>query len=386
MSRTLPALLLLALLSSACDRPEPAKFPDSGPLPLQTAPAEEIPVEPRPMPALDAALSERLTGLALRCVDVEYPNKLGQVLDGDAALLPPRVLHPAFFGCFDWHSAVHGHWALVRQLRTFPEHPQAEAMRAALRSHLSPENLVVERDYFRRPFSRTFERPYGMAWLLSLSAELRGWDDDDGRAMAAAMLPLEEEVIGLLTAFLPLQNHPVRVGTHTNTAYALAHAWDFAEVAGNDALRQQIQSRARDYYLADVACPLAYEPSGTDFLSPCLEEADLMRRVLPVEEFVPWLEAFLPDPAGDAFAPMRRPVEVLDLSDPYLVHLVGLNLSRAHCLQGIASALPGDHPWRPHLLDVAALHLEAGLADTFTDDYGGEHWLATFALRALTGP
>ncbi len=372
------ALLLLFAVVSACDPPEPTKFHDS-------VTPEETPMEPATMPALDVALSQRLAGLALRCVDTEYPNKLGQVLDGDAALLPPRVLHPAFYGCFDWHSSVHGHWALVRQLRAFPDHPDAEAIRATLRSHLSPANLLVERDYFRRPYSRTFERPYGMAWLLSLSAELRGWDDEDGRAMAQAIEPLEQEVVGLLSAFLPLQNHPVRVGTHTNTAYALSHAWDFAQVAENEALRQQITERSKSYYLADRACPLAYEPSGTDFLSPCLEEADLMRRVLSSEEYVPWLEAFLPDPRSDAFAPMRTPAEVLDLTDPYLVHLVGLNLSRSYCLQGIASALPEDHPWRPHLLDAAAVHAQAGLAETFTDDYGGEHWLATFAVRMLTG-
>jgi hypothetical protein len=242
----------------------------------------------------------------------------------------------------------------------------------------------VERDYFARPYSRTFERPYGMAWLLSLAAELRGWDDDDGRAMAQAILPLEEEVVGLLSAYLPLQNHPIRVGTHTNTAYALSHALDFAEVAGSEGLRLQIETRARGYYLADRTCPLAYEPSGNDFLSPCLEEADLMRRVLPEGEYVSWLEGFLPDPRSDAFEPMRQPAEVLDLTDPYLVHLVGLNLSRSYCLQGIAAGLPDDHPWRPALADAAALHAEAGLAETFTEDYGGEHWLATFAVRMLT--
>ncbi len=356
------------------------------PAPPEPATVAAAPAGPPPeMPVLTSESAVLFADLALHCIDTEYPNKTGQVLAGPDEVLAPRSLHPAFYGCFDWHSAVHGHWALVRQLEEVDGHPRAEAMRAALEPHLTEEVLAAELAYFQQPHHKTFERPYGWAWYLRLAAELRTWDDPDARRWAAAVRPLEDLIVERLIAFLPLQNYPVRVGTHTNTAYALTHALDYARAVEDRQLEQVVVQRAREYYLDDRACPADYEPSGTDFLSPCLEEADLMRRVLPQDEFVPWLEAFFPDPAGPSFAPLREPAVVLDLSDGYLIHLVGLNLSRAWCLRGVADALPADHPHRAVYLDSAARHAEAGLALVSTGEYGGEHWLATYAVYLLTG-
>jgi len=337
------------------------------------------------LPQLTPALASDLARLALDCIDTEYPNKPGNVLADEAGVLPPGQLHPAFYGCFDWHSAVHGHWALVRQLRVVADHPDSAEIRARLDEHLSAGALAAELAYFRQSHHKTFERPYGWAWLLRLVAELDAWDDPQARIWRGNLQPIEDEIVARLIAFLPLQNYPVRVGTHTNTAFALTHALDYARVVGNAELEARIVQRSREYYLGDRDCPTAYEPSGTDFLSPCLEEADLMRRVLPPAEFEPWLAAFLPDPGGPAMASLRQPAEVLDLSDPYLIHLVGLNLSRAWCLAGVASQLPPDHPSRDLYDRASADHAQAGMAKVFTDEYGGEHWLATYAVYLLSG-
>lgn len=369
-------LVLVSTLTVGCGRP-----------PTPPADPPEVPeAEPVRSPhVLHPELASSLSRLALDCIDTEYPNKPGNVLADAAGVLPPAQLHPAFFGCFDWHSAVHGHWALVRQLRIVPDHPEAGVIRARLDDHLSAEALAAELAYFEAPYHATFERPYGWAWLLRLAAELHTWDDPQAATWRANVRPLEDEIVERLIAFLPLQNYPVRVGTHTNTAFALAHALDYARAVGNADLEQRILARSREYYLDDRECPAAYEPSGTDFLSPCLEEADLMRRVLRPDEFEPWLEAFLPDPSGPGMASLREPAVVLDLSDPYLVHLVGLNLSRAWCMAGVASQLPEGHPTRAVFQAAAGDHADAGMGGVFTDEYGGEHWLATYAVYLLGG-
>ncbi len=376
MMNRLPVRCLCILLwMNACGSPPEVTVPS--PPPVDDAP-------PAPIPALTAQRAAPFVQLALHCIDTEFPNKPGQVLAGAGEVATPRELHPAFYGCFDWHSAVHGHWALVRQLREVPELAVAAEVRQRLDEHLAAEPLAAELAYQRQPHHRTFERPYGWAWLLRLVAELEAWDDVDGNRWRENLRPLEGEIVGLMRAYLPVQNYPVRVGTHTNTAFALTHMLDYARTVGDAEFEQQIVARSREYYLADRDCPAAYEPSGTDFLSPCLEEADLMRRVLPPEEFAPWLEAFFPDPSDAAFGPLREPAEVLDLSDPYLIHLVGLNLSRAWCLRGIAGALPAQHGYRDGLLHSAGEHAQAGLALVSTGDYGGEHWLATYAVYLLT--
>ncbi len=333
---------------------------------------------------LTAELAHAYAELALHCVDTEYPNKTGQVLAGDDEVLPPRALHPAFYGCFDWHSSVHGHWALVRQLRVVPDHPDQEAIRAALDRHLTVAAIAGEVAYFEQAHHRTYERPYGWAWLLRLAAELHASDDPDATRWAAALQPLEQVIVRRLTAFLPLQNHPIRVGTHSSTAYALTHALDYAREVGDEELESLIVRQSRDYYLDDRDCPLDYEPSGADFLSPCLEEADLMRRVLPPAEFEPWLAGFMPSLFATPPVVPLHPAEVLDLSDPKLIHLVGLNLSRAWCLEGLAATLGPDHPAQGALLTSAGAHTAAGMALVSTGEYGGEHWLATYAVYLLT--
>ena len=273
----------------------------------------------------------------------------------------------------------------MRPLRQVPDLAGAAEVRQRLDEHLAAEPLAAELAYQRQPHHRTFERPYGWAWLLSLVAELEAWDDLDANRWRENLRPLEGEIVTLMKAYLPVQNYPVRVGTHTNTAYALTHMLDYARAVGDGEFEGQIVQRSREYFLEDRDCPAGYEPSGNDFLSPCLEEADLMRRVLPAEEFAPWLEGFFPHPSDAGFAQLREPAEVLDMTDPYLIHLVGLNLSRAWCLRGIAGALPAQHPYRDGLQHAAAAHTDAGLALVTTGEYGGEHWLATYAVYLLSG-
>ncbi|MEO8699057.1 MAG: DUF2891 domain-containing protein [Kofleriaceae bacterium] len=318
-------------------------------------------------------MRSRFAQLALACVQRELPHKLDHVAT-DAAAVTPRVLHPAFYGCFDWHSAVHGHWLLVRLLRGEPI-SQAAAIRAALSANLTAGSLAVEAAYFT-PERRTFERPYGWAWLLQLATELHGWDDRDGVRWAAALQPLADVVIARYLGFLPVQQIPVRTGVHANTAFGLCFALDHARVVRHGELERLIVERALTYYAGDVAYPAAWEPSGEDFLSPALVEADLIRRVLPPARFASWLHAFLPEGLPAALA---TPVRVPDRSDPKLAHLDGLNLSRAWCLRAIAAALPAGDPLRGELATAAELHATAGLAHVATGDYAGEHWLASFA-------
>lgn len=330
------------------------------------------------------ALASKLVALSIQCVAREYPNKPSDVQSSHQDLLPPRALHPAFFGCFDWHSAVHGHWTLLRILKTFPKLPEADTIRAALSASLAPERIRGEVAYFANEHRRLFERPYGWAWLLRLAAELRTFDDVDARRWAAALLPLERKVVELTLGYLPRLSLPVRAGTHHSTAFALAHVRDYARVAGHRALLAAVDEAARRFFLSDRGCPTDYEPSGEDFVSPCLAEADLMRRVLPPAEMGRWLEGFLPPLASPKFQSMRAPPEVRDVKDAKLVHLIGLMFHRAWTLQGIAKALgPGD-PRGASLGQLATIHEYEGLRLLFTSDYGGSHWLATFAVFSLS--
>ncbi len=326
-------------------------------------------------PPLTLEQAERLAQLPLRCLQREFPNKPGETLAAPADIGSPRGLHPAFYGCFDWHSSVHGHWLLARLLKEFPGLKDAAAIRAVLAENLATENIRLEARYFQRAEEKSFERTYGWAWLLKLAAELRGWDDPLARELESGLRPLAGLIVERWLEFLPKLAYPVRVGEHANTAFAMAFAWDYAVAAGDAELKALLEKRARDFFLADRGCPLGWEPSGTDFLSPCLEEADLMRRVLPPKEFQPWLRKFLPQLADGRFA--LAPGIVSDRSDGKLVHLDGLNFSRAWCLYGLAR-LKG----LGHLRAVADAHLAHSLA-AVTGSYEGEHWLATFALLAL---
>ncbi len=333
--------------------------------------------------AIEPALAQDLSRLALDCVQKEYPNKIVHMLNADADAKTPRQLYPAFYGCYDWHSAVHGHWLLVRLLQLNPNAPFAAEARQKLGENLTEANLLTEAAYFRRG-DKGFERPYGIAWLLQLAAQLRQWDDPDGQRWAAAMVPLEQEAASRIREWLPNLAYPVRVGEHAQTAFAFGLIRDWAVQTGDTAMQALIDARSRHFYLRDVQCPLAYEPSGSDFFSPCLAEADLMRRVLPQAQFSQWLDDFLPQiPRHRADADWLVPGVVTDKSDGKLAHLDGLNLSRAWMLEGIASALPPGDARLPALNAAAARHREAGLA-AFTDmHYMGSHWLGSFATYLL---
>lgn len=318
--------------------------------------------------------------LALECVHREYPNKIAHVMGSDADAKPPRQLTPAFFGCYDWHSAVHGHWLLVRTVRLFPAGTSAAPARAALARSLTPQNITIEAAYLKGEGRASFERPYGLAWVLQLAAELRSWDDAQARQWSAALAPLELEAAARIETWLPKLRYPIREGEHDQTAFAFGLIWDWAEVTRNAAMKQLLQAKASEFYQRDLACPLGYEPSGQDFLSPCLAEADFMRRVLEPQRFAAWLTTFLPQIAADGSTAWLAPAEVTDRSDPKLAHIDGLNLSRAWMLEGIARGLPASDARRRSLNATAARHREVSLGAVSREHYVGSHWLGTFAL------
>lgn len=333
------------------------------------------------MIALDQA--SHFAKLALACVQRELPNSIAHMISDPSDVQRPRDLHPAFYGCLDWHSAVHGHWMLVRLLRTIPTLPEAAAIRAALDANVTADNIAAEVAYFARPRRQSFERTYGWAWLLQLAAELHGWDDDGARRWSAHLQPLTEAMVDRYLAFLPKQTYPIRTGVHPNTAFGLAFALDYARATGHAKLAALLVERATTYYAADRDVPAGWEPGGEDFFSPSLIEADLMRRVLPLDEFARWLDSFLPRGLPPSLA---QPAIVSDRSDPKLAHLDGLNLSRAWCLRAVASALPADDSMRDAFTAAADAHAAAGLAHVATGDYMGEHWLASFAVYLLGVP
>jgi hypothetical protein len=332
----------------------------------------------------DAKSGERFANLALACVHKEYPNKLSHSLNSDADVAPPRKLTPAFYGCFDWHSSVHGHWLLVRLVRTFPGASFVPAARGALRQSLTAQNIEQEAAYLRAEGRASFERPYGLAWLLQLVAEIREWDDPQAREVAANLRPLEQAAIERVSNWLPKLSNPIRIGEHNQTAFAMGLMLDYARQAHNEKFAELIASKARQFYLKDRECPLTYEPSGEDFLSPCLGEADLMRRVLPQREFAKWLGTFLPQIPGMSKSGWLTPVVSPDPSDPKLAHLDGLNLSRAWMLEGIASALPTNDKRLAQLGQAGDAHKHAGLAAVTGEHYEGGHWLGSFAVYLVT--
>jgi hypothetical protein len=333
---------------------------------------------------LPVETAARLADLALECVAKEYPNKISHVLDSDTDAQPPRKLTPAFFSCYDWHSSVHGHWLLARLTRLHPEAPFAARAREALAKSLTAENLATEAAYLGRKGRETFERPYGLAWLLTLARELREWDDPQARAWAAALVPLERASVARLAEWLPKLAYPIREGEHNQTAFAFGLILDWARATGDRGMEDLLVSRTRALYAADRDCPVGYEPSGQDFLSPCLAEADLMRRVLAPAEFAVWLKGFLPRIPGNGSGDWLAVGIVTDRTDGKLVHLDGLNLSRAWMLEGIASGLPAKDARLPALRAAAARHKSTGLAAVSAESYAGGHWLGTFATYLVT--
>src|SRR5215467_14842801 len=343
---------------------------------------------------VDAAAQSTLTesegshfaALALKCIQKEYPNKPDHTINDAADVRSPRDMHPAFYGCLDWHSTVHGHWMLVHLLRLFPNLPEAKQIRAALDLNLSEKNIAGEDAYLKQPSRASFERTYGWAWLLKLTEELRGWNDDDGRRWSKNLQPLADAFVEKYLAFLPKQNYPIRTGVHPNTAFGLAFALDYARAAGDQKLETLIVERSRTYYGNDVNYPAAWEPGGEDFFSPALMEADLMRRVMKNSDYATWLHRFLPDLARNEPKQLLQPAVVTDRTDPKLVHLDGLNLSRAWCMRSIAVALPQNDPARKVLTRSAMAHAQAALPYIASGNYEGEHWLASFAVYLLTTP
>ena len=324
--------------------------------------------------------------MTLAGITREFPNKPGDVLLSPRDAVRPRTAHPAFFGCFDWHSAVHGHWMLVRLLKHFPDLPEAKEIRGKVGGNLSRANLLAEAASFARPEAKSFERTYGWAWLLRLAHEIVDVDDPEMRQWSRSLAPLVRVIVALYLDFLPRQTYPVRTGLHNSTAFGLVFAWDYAVASRSARLRSLIAARARDYYLQDRDYPATLEPGGSDFLSPALIEADLMRRVLDPAAFRRWLGKFLPELAAGRPKCLLEPATVGDRSDPQLVHLDGLNLSRAWNMRSIAGALAKRDPARAVLLRSANRHAAAGLANIESGHYGGEHWLATYAVLLLTSP
>jgi hypothetical protein len=335
--------------------------------------------------SLPAAAVERFAALALDCVHQEYPNKIAHVLQSDADALPPRTLTPAFHGCYDWHSSVHGHWLLARLARLYPDAAFAPRARAALAASLTPERIAAEIRYLEGPGRVSFERPYGLAWLLQLHAECSEWDDPQAREWAAAVDPLARLCAARLTGWLPKLTRPIRIGEHNQTAFALGLALDWARAVGDGASAAVFTEAIRRFYLDDRDGPIAYEPSGEDFLSPCLAEADVVGRVLPPAEFARWLGRFLPRLPRAGRDDWLVPGVVTDPSDPKLAHLDGLNLSRAWMAEGIAARLPARDARRGALLAAARRHREASLPRVTGEHYEGGHWLGSFATYLVTG-
>jgi len=333
-----------------------------------------------PVDPIRLTLSEanRLAALPLSCMQVEYPNKLNQTLADASHLKGPKELHPAFYGCFDWHSSVHGHWMLVSLLRQFPKLDQAEEIRAKLDKNLSAENIAKEVAYFFMPENSGFERTYGWAWILKLEEELLLWDDPLGVKLSANLRPLAGLMVEKYLDFLPKLIYPIRVGEHSNIAFGLSLAYDYAQTTNNQALSQLIRDRALHWFERDTDCPLTWEPSGYDFLSPCFQELDIMRKVLEKGQFEIWVQEFLPSLHHLNFS--LEPAKVSDRSDGKLVHLDGLNFSRAWVLYGLATEFPDTYG---HLIKVANEHIAHSLPSIVDDNYEGTHWLGSFAVYAL---
>ncbi len=339
---------------------------------------------------VDKELANRFARLALDCVHREYPNKIGHVLNTVADARTPSSLHPVFYGCFDWHSSVHGHWLLVRLLHLLEDDEMSADLRTEITHSLgqsfTPTGVAIEVEYFREENRKSYERPYGVAWFLQLTAELRQWDNPLARKWLETLLPLEAVIVEQLKSWLPNLAYAIRLGTHNQSMFAFGLILDWAHVSGDGEMAGLITQRSMAFHQNDVDCPLSYEPSGEDFLSPCLMEADLMRRILDTDQFKLWLDGFLPGIPTDGRGDWLATGIVNDPTDGKLVHLDGVNLSRAWNLKNIATALPPDDPRRAALLASSEIHAKTGIANVSAEHYEGSHWLASFATYLITTP
>ena len=327
---------------------------------------------------MDQEKAEQLVLLPLKCVEKEYPNKLGQVLNDSTELLSPKALHPTFYGCFDWHSSVHGYWLMVKMVKEYPSLNSKERILGKLRRGLTAENVQTEMKFFETALNGSFERTYGWAWLLRLQLELNTWEDNkEAKMWAENLQPLSNMIIAKYQEFLPKLKYPIRSGEHTNSAFGMSLAYDYAVAMYDFDLKDLIDSTARKFYLEDRKSPISWEPSGYDFLSPSLCEANLMCKILPQDEFMEWFEAFLPNVMSTNFS--LKVAEVGDRTDGKLVHLDGLNFSRAWALYSISR----KYPRYAHLRNLADEHVAHSLPSIIDGNYMGEHWLASFAAYAL---
>jgi hypothetical protein len=329
---------------------------------------------------LSMAGASHLAALPLKCMQKEFPYKTGVVFTDSSLVKNPKNYHPAFYGCYDWHSSVHGHWMLVKLLRSFKDLPQAALIRTKLAENLSADNIHIEQRVYLEKENKGFERIYGWSWLLQLQLELLTWHDPLAAQLSKNLQPLATQFSRAYIAFLDKLVYPIRVGEHTNLAFGLRLAWDYAATAKDTALQTAISKAAIRFYAKDKGCPVSWEPGGYDFLSPCLEEADLMWRIMPPAEYNKWIQEFLP---GLFTTPVNilSIAQVKDRTDGKLVHLDGLNFSRAWCLYGIARHVTQN---RAAIRELARKHLEAALPHVASGDYAGEHWLGSFAVYALT--
>jgi len=336
-------------------------------------------------------LANRFSALALSCAHQEFPNKISRTTQSAEAIGRPKDIFPVFYGCFDWHSAVHGHWLLVRLLH---KGPQKAAWRdkaiETLNTSFTSKNIAGEIANFSRPARGSWERPYGLAWFLQLTAELRELSASGSPDAAQAtqwledLKPLETDIADSLKAWLPKLAYPIRLGTHNQSAFAFGLMLDWARIAGDSDMERLIIERSLAFHKTDINCPLEYEPSGEDFLSPCLMEADLMRRIMNAEAFSNWLTAFMPAIPVDGSGDWLSPGIVTDASDGKLVHLDGVNSSRAWNLYNIARALPEGDPREASLVAAAKVHADTGVAAVSAEHYSGSHWLASFATYLMT--
>ncbi len=326
---------------------------------------------------LNVEQAKKIFDLPTHCIKVEYPNKLQQALGSDADLKPPRELRPIFYGCYDWHSSVHGFWSIVKLMKDFPELDRDQKVRRDLNQLITPENVAVEMAFFNDKNNKNFERTYGWAWLLQLQMELNNWQDKDAQVWAKNLKPLSDLIITKYKDYLPKLVYPIRTGTHDNTAFGLSLAIDYARSVNDKAFEKVIVDNANRLYQKDKGCNIGFEPSGSDFLSACLEEALLMSKIHPHDDYKKWLKSFLPQLFDKKHE--LKPGIVSDRTDGQLVHLDGLNFSRATALYQIANKLPELN----YLNDWANHHFNYSFNNISNDDYMGSHWLGTFALYAL---
>jgi len=328
---------------------------------------------------LDYETMNKFAALPLHCIETEYPYKLGQVISSDTDLKSPSDLHPIFYGCFDWHSSVHGHWLLAKAIRKFPNTDLSKKAIALFDRQFTAEKVKQELAYFEPKLNKSFERTYGWAWLLKLYAELTELEEDKTHQWSNNLKPLVDYVVESYVAFLPKLEYPIRVGEHTNTAFGLSLSIDYARVTKNENFEKLIIERSKDYYLNDSNCPLDWEPSGFDFISPCLQEAELMSKVLDKVAFNKWIKGFLPNLLKQGFE--LKPGRVNDRTDGKLVHLDGLNFSRAWCLYYLSNVVPTEY--KQSLIKVGDQHMKSSMEQVAGSDYMGSHWLASFLVYAL---